>query len=375
MSKGLDGEKSNAVSSSGDPAAPPKADELFTLFKDRYSKAKYVAGLLMSFIDILEEADVPGGKYGSLEELEVDYPRKTEDKKGEPLRSLVLTRDGKEFAIRRAYDLIFRYFVFEKHRVGYPSSAPDATGNWPGSSSWFAYLLALSVAERAALRARVVDHVLETIPEKTIRPEERRTEPALFEEVLRSFPLNPPIDAPKERSGAAFQGLVFGFLRADNPHLQVRVDRVRAGGERIGKIGDVDGWDGVRLSISAEVKQYGFREKDLPTVSRFVSAVAERGAVGIVAALDFDEKSYTEIEGSGLVPLSKSQMIQIVKMWDIAKQKIAISGFSYYLDAVENSASLYNRFQSFLSDVHERFRQEVLEGINSSSETTRPQSE
>jgi hypothetical protein len=289
----------------------------------------------------------------------VDYPRKENDKNGVQLRQLVLTKDGNEFAIRRAYDKIVRFFVFEMHRVGYPSSAPDATGNWTGFTGWLDSLLALSSEERQALRQRVVQHVLDTIPEKTIRPEERRTEPALFEETLRNFALNPPKGAPKERSGAAFQGIVFGFLRADNPHLQVRVDRVRAGGERIGKIGDVDGWDGVRLAISAEVKQYPFKEDDVPTVSRFVSAIAERGSVGIVAALDFDEQARAQIEGAGVIALSLSEMLKIVKMWDIAKQKIAVAAFSYFLDAVENSAPLYGRYQAFLTAVEARFQAEL----------------
>lgn len=337
------------------PIAATASDTLFAKFVERFKRAKYSAGLLMSFIDILEDAKVPGGRYDTLEELGADYPRKLLDNKGEPLRQLVITSGGKEFGIRRAYDKIVHYFVFDQHRVGYPSSAPDATGNWTGSRDWFDALLALSRKERSELRSRVVDHVLATIPEKTIRPEERRTEPALFEETLRSFPLSPPPEAPKERTGAALQGLVFGFLRADNPHLQVRVDRVRAGGERIGKIGDVDGWDGVRLAISAEVKQYRFQGKHVPAVSRFVSAVAERGTVGIIAAIDFDQTAYDDLYASGLIPLSVDEMLKIVKMWDLAKQRIAVAAFSYYLDAVENSAPLYERFRAFIDAVSEDF--------------------
>ncbi|WP_304270957.1 hypothetical protein [Brevundimonas naejangsanensis] len=329
--------------------------ELFEKFLERYSRAKYSAGLLMAFIDILEAAGIPDGQYQSLDELEKDYPRKKEDRHGRPLRQLVLMKNGSEYAIRAAYDKILRYFVFEKHRVGYPSSAPDATGNWPGFSAWLDQLLRISALERSLLREHVVDHVLKTIPEKVLRPEEKRSEPALFEATLRSFPLTPPKGSPSERTGAPLQGIVFGFLRADNPHLQVRVDRVRAGGERIGKVGDVDGWDGVRLAISAEVKQYLFKENDLPTVAKFLANVAERGSVGIIAALDFDLNARQALEDVGIIPLSVPEMLKIVKMWDLAKQRIAVAAFSYFIDAVEGSAPLYERYKSFLSDVASSF--------------------
>lgn len=314
----------------------------------------------MSFVDVLDAAGVPGATYVSLEDLERDYPRKLEDRNGVPLRQLVITKDGSEFAIRAAYDRILRYFVFEQKRVGYPSSAPDATGNWQGFVEWFNQLLSLSLEERGQIRARVVNHVLETIPEKVLRPEERRSDPALFEETLRNFPLAPPRGSPRERTGAALQGMVFGFLRADNPHLQIRVDRVRAGGERIGKIGDVDGWDGVRLAISAEVKQYAFRENHLPAIARFLSSVAERGAVGIVAAIEFDEPSRASLDGDGIVPLSVLEMLKIVKLWDLAKQRIAVAAFSYFIDAVEGSAPLYQRYKTFLEDVELKFEAEQL---------------
>jgi len=46
--------------------------------------------------------------------------------------------------------------------------------------------------------------------------------------------------------------MVFGFLRADNPHLQIEIDKVRTGSKRLQRVGDIDGWEGARLAISAE---------------------------------------------------------------------------------------------------------------------------
>jgi hypothetical protein len=54
-------------------------------------------------------------------------------------------------------------------------------------------------------------------------------------------------------------------------------------------------------------------------------------------------------------------MLKIVKMWDLAKQRIAVAGFSYYLDAVENSAALYGRYRAFLEDVDRQFREQMAQ--------------
>jgi hypothetical protein len=59
-----------------------------------------------------------------------------------------------------------------------------------------------------------------------------------------------------ELTGTSLQGIAFGFLRADNPHLQIEIDKVRTGSKRLQRIGDVDGWEGARLAISAEAKQF-----------------------------------------------------------------------------------------------------------------------
>ena len=78
-----------------------------------------------------------------------------------------------------------------------------------------------------------------------------------------------------------------------------------------------------------------------------------------VEGLDFDEQARAQIEGGGVIALSLSEMLKIVKMWDIAKQKIAVAAFSYFLDAVENSAPLYGRYQAFLTAVEARFQAEL----------------
>ncbi|HYG28203.1 MAG TPA: hypothetical protein VD906_15025, partial [Caulobacteraceae bacterium] len=73
----------------------------------------------------------------------------------------------------------------------------------------------------------------------------------------------------------------------------------------------------------------------------------------------------------GVIPLSTAEMLKIVKMWDLAKQRIAVAAFSYYLDAVENSAPLYERFKGFVEEVNRRFSDEQ----NPNSDATPPPEE
>ena len=146
-----------------------------------------------------------------------------------------------------------------------------------------------------------------------------------------------------------FRELVFGFLRADNPHLQIEIDKVRTGSKRLQRIGDVDGWEGGRLAISAEVKQFVLKDTDIPSLESFANATGRRGALGVVAALDFEGGVRVALEALGVIPLNIPDMLRIVELWDPIKQRTAISSFVYYAKHVEKNSSLSGRIEDFLT--------------------------
>src|SRR5207249_4612878 len=78
-------------------------------------------------------------------------------------------------------------------------------------------------------------------------------------------------------------------IRADNTHMQIEIDKVRTGSKRLQRVGDVDGWDGGRLAIRAEVKQFVLRTKDLDDLKAFANEVVRRGAIGVVVALGYED--------------------------------------------------------------------------------------
>lgn len=108
----------------------------------------------------------------------------------------------------------------------------------------------LTKSEILAVRKSVVGHVLKQLPSQEYQAGSVRAEPPMFRILLEDFDFTAPRGEP---TGAAFQGAVFGFMRADNPHLQVEIDKARTGSKRLQRVGDIDAWDGERLALTAEV--------------------------------------------------------------------------------------------------------------------------
>jgi hypothetical protein len=146
---------------------------------------------------------------------------------------------------------------------------------------------------------------------------------------------------------------VFGFLRADNPHLQIEIEKVRTGSKRLQRIGDVDGWEGARLAISAEVKQYALREDDVPDLESFANETGRRAAIGLVVALEFEDGAREAVEALWVKALDVDDLLAIVELWDPLKQRTATSSLVYYARRVEKNASLARRIDAFLKEAAE----------------------
>jgi hypothetical protein len=146
---------------------------------------------------------------------------------------------------------------------------------------------------------------------------------------------------------------VFGFLRADDPHLQIEIEKVRTGSKRLQRIGDVDGWEGARLAISAEVKQYALREDDVPDLESFANETGRRAAIGLVVALEFEDGAREAVEALGVKALDMDDLLAIVELRDPLKQRTATSSLVYYARHVEKNASLARRIDAFLKEAGE----------------------
>jgi hypothetical protein len=323
------------------------ADRLFQDFEKGFPKRKFSAGLLIAFIDFLKNLGIPGQQFKSLDDMLKRYPRQQTTAAGHHANTLIVDRGGGAgtVSLRPFYNEAERYFRAEKKRFDYPSCAPHATQAWADYRPWLDALVTFTPTELDQLRAKIADYVLAKLKSQEFDPASVETDPPLFRIVLESF----SITAQKgEPTGAAYQGIVFGFVRADNPHLQVEIDKVRTGSKRLQRVGDIDCWEGSRLAISAEVKQFALKTDAVPDLEAFGNATGKRGSLGMVVALAFDEGVRAEIEALGLKALDRDDLLRIVELWDPLKQRTAVQSLVYYAQHVEKNSSLTDRIKAFL---------------------------
>lgn len=321
-------------------------DELFAAFESGFQGRKFTAGLLVALIDFLTALDVPNRGFKTFENFLAAFPRRVITNSGARANTLIVTRpDQRTLSLRPFYNAAERFYRAEHKRFDYPSAAPHATQAWPDYTDWIDSLVNFTPDQLAELRGRVNQFVLDTLKSQEFDPASVSIEPPLFRLLLDGFDMAARKGEP---TGASFQGIVFGFLRADNPHLQIEIDKVRTGSKRLQRVADVDGWEGGRLAISAEAKQLEIKDEEVPDFEAFANATGQRGALGLVVALGFQEGVRRKFEAMGIIPLDVADMLRIVELWDPVKQRTAVQSFIYYARHVEKNSSLSGRIDAFL---------------------------
>ncbi|OIQ50959.1 hypothetical protein BerOc1_02904 [Pseudodesulfovibrio hydrargyri] len=324
-------------------------EDIFQQFQEEFKNRKFIAGLLIAFIDLFLHLEIHKIDANSLDELFKTFPQVTELKGGRRANTLIVEKeDGTQVSVRKFYDEIERFFLADKKRFDYPKCAPHATQAWGDYVGWLNSLARFDEKELTDLRKQIVDYVLGVLKSHAFDPASISLEPPVFKILLTQFDFSARKGEP---TGAGYQGVVFGFLRADNPHLQIEIEKVRTGSKRLQRIGDIDGWEGKRLAISAEVKHFHVQESDIPDFASFANEVTVRGAIGMIVALGFEKEAEDQIIEMGLFPLDIRGMLTIVNLWDPLKQRTAMSSFEYYANHVEKNASLSERIKNFLDGI------------------------
>ena len=321
--------------------------ELFEDLKTEFKRKKFAAGLLAAEVDLMLALDTPSLDASNLDDVFSHFPKKDLTSTGGIAKTLIVDFEGGTLSLRKFYNNVEHYLRVEKQRYDYPSCPGHATGSWEQYRRWLDALATFDKQTLEDLRQKVIDFVLSELPSQAFDPESVTRAPPFFQYVLEEFDLTSRRNAP---TGAAYQAITFGFIRADNPHLQLETRKVRTGSKRRGGVGDIDGWDGGRLATSAEVKQYQVREEDVSSFEPFAAEVSRRGALGLVVSLGFAGQAYAKIADLGLQPLDREGMLGIVKFWDPVKQNIAVASTTYHLERIERNSNLFNRFRVFLEE-------------------------
>jgi hypothetical protein len=312
------------------------------------ARRRFLPGLLIAFIKFIKTLEANGGRFGSLVDFHKAFPIKTVTSAGKAANTLIVVTKSGTLSIRPFYNEIESWFRNEQQRFDYPSAAPHATQSWTGYTHWLESLLPLSDAELAELDAQARAFVLSVLPSQGVDPSTIHREPPLFHLFLERFDL---AAHPGETTGAAYQGTVFAYIRADAPHLQVEVGKVRTGSKREKRVGDVDARDGNMLVLSAEVKQYTVTLDALPEFAEFANLISQHKALGLVVALDFAPGVREGMVKLGLSPVSRNDLIERVRLWDPLKQKIAMNALLYYVDFREQSSALTSRVKAFVQQI------------------------
>jgi hypothetical protein len=320
-------------------------DVLYAEFVAGFPARKFSAGLLLAFIDLFTAVGVPGAGLADFNAVLTKFPRQTTTAAGKRANTLIVAEGSRTLSLRPFYNAAERFFRAEQKRFDYPSCAPHATQAWADYIPWLDALATFTPQQMTDLRDKVCAFVLNTLASQEFDPSSVIVEPPLFRMVIENFDFTSKKGEP---TGAVFQGVVFGFLRADNPHLQVEIDKVRTGSKRLQRVADIDGWEGKRLAISAEVKQYVLSANNVPDLESFANEVGRRGALGAVFALGFEEGVREAIEDLGVKALDSDDMLRIVEMWDPVKQRVAVTSFLYYIHHVEKNSALAKRAGEFL---------------------------
>lgn len=300
-------------------------------------------------IELLRALGATNRRFPSLDAFYEAFPRSERTANGGRANTLIIIcPDGRTLSIRPFYETFVRWLRIENKRLDYPKAAPHATQSWRDYVHWLEGLLVLSDDELLSLEVRTREFVLEHLEKHVRNTSLIKREPLRFSLFLEQFDFS---HQRGENTGAAYQGAVFGYIRADAAHLQVETASVRTGGKRENRIGDIDAVNGDSLVIAAEVKQSVLQEDDVPEFEELATQVFNEGAMGLVVALDFAAGVREKIQAMGLEPVSKNDLLYRVRLWDSLKQKVAVDALIYYVTRIEHNTPLKQRVNRFFEAI------------------------
>lgn len=330
--------------------------ELIDDFEAVFKRRRFAAGLLLAFIDFFRELGVFGRGFRSFDEFLAAFPLSEATAAGKQANTLVVevratpSSHPRLVSIRPAYNRAEQYFREENHRFDYPNCAPHATGQWRDHLAWIEALLGFSEDEAEVVDSAVRAHVLATLESHEIDPTQLKPLERPFTRLLEDFDMS---QHPGEPQGAAFQGAVYAFIRADAPHLHLQVSKVGAGSSRLGRYGDIDGWDGERLVLSAEVKHFFVGDDDVRGVELFLTNVTRLNAMPIVTATGFSAAARDRISDFGGRSIDSTDLLRAVDLWDPLKQRAALQAFVYYVHRIQQNKPLMHRLGEFQKSLAE----------------------
>lgn len=320
-----------------------------------FGMRKYVLGLAIDFTLLAQELSRQDPGFTPLTAQEDEsvlfqrYPLVT--KKGNTqANTLTVSVGASALGIRRFEERVANAF-HAMERSKYPSAYVYNTGQWTKYKGLLRLCFSLTQDGRREAIERLFAYGLEKL-ERNVFFGRDQPRVRVFERALSEYQRE---DAA-ENGGLVLQAMVFGFLSADHPHLQWIADKVRTGSSRQRRFGDIDGYHGLELELSAEVKDIMIDEDNLERqLGPFIGAIRSRGVRGMVFARDFSEPALEHLAAAGIIPTDDEMLRYLVSRWDFAKQDIALQATLHYLAHIEQNPSAVSRFLTFAARLDGRY--------------------
>jgi hypothetical protein len=260
--------------------------------------------------------------------------------------TLTLKYGKTKVGIRKLEEALIDFFG-EVGRPGYPSSYVYMTGQWQKfTDPLLIPCFRLGESARFALCSKLLDYAMDNLTEGTLlgraKPRVR-----LFEEIIHHYPRS----NPNENSGAVFQGIAYGYIKSDRPHLSLIVDKVRTGSARQHRIGDIDGYHGLDLELTVEVKDHPLTEENVTKeMGEFLDKVAKNKVLGLAFVASADQHAVDEMKKHGVACVTEGNALWELTHWDWRKQDAGVHGLLHYLAHVEQNPDAVVRLLTFIRE-------------------------
>jgi hypothetical protein len=311
---------------------------------------KMLIGLYSCFVAVAEQVFAIDGRESVEDVLEEFETTKDRAETGQTVSTLTIVVQDvddaeRQVGIRGLYNEFSNFARGPKmSRPGYPSSPGHTTSRWRDNEEDLKAIFAMNRGERRALAEAAWNLLLKLPRWKRRLPPRTVRDP--FVQVLRDFDRHAHHG---EVGGAALQGFIYGYVAADAPELQFRTASARTGGKRAELVGDIDGYDGPDLALTAEVK-----DRDLQGTDEITDFYSNLGpwtdAIAFVACRSATDDFRKDVEDLGIGVYTLDQLIDQVELWTVPKQLAAIRHAMGYFEFYERKPDLGDRFQDFLGE-------------------------
>ena len=328
----------------------------FKYIEDRYSSLTYVLGLGLDFIMVAQKIskhDPEARKFRSdldLKALFTRYPRTTSNgSKNVNTLTLTFQHKGKvkKEGIRVIEEKVCDLFM-AADRTGYPSAYVYNTGMWQHYQELLVDSFKLSESGRYLLCQRLIDFGLKMLPENSYYGRET-PRVRLFEEIINSYTRT---GTANENAGMVMQGIAYGYMKADRPHLSLIVDKSRTGSARQRRFGDIDCYYGLDLEVSVEVKDENITATRVESeLGQFARDVHRHKVQGLALVLSIDTEAREWLASYGVIAQDLKMTLVNVKAWDWRKQDDAVQGLLHFISHVEQNPHAVSRILKFIENI------------------------